>query len=165
MTVYLSPVGGVAAQFFDSNGNPLSGGLLYTYVAGTTTPQASYTTIAGNIQHSNPIQLDAAGRVPGGEIWITSNSYKFVMQTANAVLVATWDNISGINTNSYFTQNFTGNGTTVYFSLSKEPGSENSTLIYINGVYQQKNTYSITGATLIFSEAPPYTSSIEVLIA
>lgn len=94
MAVNLSPVGGAAAQFFDSNGNPLSGGLICTYVAGTTTPQATYTTSAGNIQHANPIQLDAAGRIPGGEVWVLAGqSYKFVIETSNSVLIGTYDNL------------------------------------------------------------------------
>lgn len=100
MAVLLSPVGGVAAQFFTNAGVPLSGGKIYTYAAGTSTPQATYTTGAGNIQHSNPIVLDAAGRVPTGEIWLTDGlSYKFVLKDANDVLIATYDNIVGINSN------------------------------------------------------------------
>ena len=43
MAVNLSPVGGVAAQFFDNSGNVLTGGKLYTYAAGTTTPAATTT--------------------------------------------------------------------------------------------------------------------------
>lgn len=102
MAVLLSPLGGAAAQFFDSNGNPLSGGQVFTYQAGTSTPQATYTTSAGNIQHSNPIILDAAGRVPTGEIWLTDGvSYKFVTKDANSVLIGTYDNIEGINPQLY----------------------------------------------------------------
>lgn len=98
MSVNLSPVGGAAAQFLDNNGNPLSGGKLYTYEAGTTTPQATYTTSAGNVAHANPIILDAGGRVPGGEIWLTASlDYKFSLFTSADVLIATWDNIVGIN--------------------------------------------------------------------
>ena len=98
MSTNLSPVGGAAAQFLDNNGNPLTGGKLYTYEAGTTTPQAVYTTSAGNVAHANPIILDAAGRVPGGEIWLTANlDYKFSLFTSADVLIATWDNIVGIN--------------------------------------------------------------------
>jgi Domain of unknown function (DUF4183) len=164
MAVFLSPVGGVAAQFFDNNGVPLSGGKLYTYAAGTTTPLVSYTTSAGNVARTNPIVLDSAGRVPsGGEIWITSSAYKFVLNTSVNVLIATWDNVVAAGTASYTPQNFTGDGTTVNFTLSAAPNNENSTFVYINGVYQDKNTYTVSGVTVAFSEAPPVTSKIEVL--
>jgi len=95
MSVNLSPIGGAAAQFFDNNGNPLAGGKLYTYAAGTTTPLATYTTSVGNIPHTNPIILDSAGRVPGGQIWLTDGSvdYKFLLETSFSVLVGTFDNI------------------------------------------------------------------------
>jgi hypothetical protein len=162
--VYLSPVGGVAAQFFTNTGSVLTGGKLYTYAAGTTTPLTSYTTSAGNVARTNPVVLDSAGRVPnGGEIWITSASYKFVLTDSNDVLIATYDNIFGIGVVNYTIQNFTGNGATVSFTLSSAPNSENSTFVYINGVYQNKNTYSVNGVTLLFSEAPPNTSKIEVM--
>lgn len=94
MTVTLSLFAGAGAQFFDSNGGILSGGKLYTYAAGTTTPLACYTSLAGNIPHSNPIILDSAARVPGGEIWLSTGvGYKFALYTAMGVLVATYDNI------------------------------------------------------------------------
>ena len=87
MSVSLSLLAGAGWQFLDNNGNPLSGGLLYTYIAGTTTPQATYTTSSGSTPHSNPIVLDSSGRVPaGGEVWLTvGQTYKFVLQTAAAV--------------------------------------------------------------------------------
>jgi hypothetical protein len=164
MAVFLSPVGGAAAQFFTNTGAVLTGGKLYTYAAGTTTPLVSYTTSAGNVARTNPIVLDAAGRVPsGGEIWITSVSYKFVLTDSTDVLIATYDNLLGIGVVTYAIQNFTGDGTTVSFTLSSAPNSENSTFVYINGVYQNKNTYSVSGVTLLFSEAPPTTSKIEVM--
>ena len=95
MAVNLSPVAGAAAHFLDNSGNVLTGGKLYTYAAGTTTPQASYTSGTGITFHSNPIILDAAGRVPaGGEIWLTDGlQYKFVLTDANDVLIGTWDNL------------------------------------------------------------------------
>lgn len=93
-TVNLSPVGGAAAQFFDNNGVILSSGKIYTYAAGTTTPQTTYTSSSGATAHTNPIILDSAGRVPSGEIWISNGvNYKFVLKTANDVLIGTYDNI------------------------------------------------------------------------
>jgi hypothetical protein len=61
-------------------------------------------------------------------------------------------------------QNFSGNGSTVAFTLSYDPGTENNTQVYVSGVYQQKNTYSVSGTTLTFSEAPPVGTTIEVMI-
>jgi len=163
MAVFLSPVGGAAAQFFTNSGVPLTGGKLYTYAAGTTTPQTAYTSSSGVTAHTNPIILDSAGRVPGGEIWLTSASYKFVLNTSTDVLIATYDNISGIGAASYQVNNFTGTGSQTVFTLSTASLGENFTFVYINGVYQQKNTYAVASTTLTFSEAPPLTSLIEVM--
>jgi hypothetical protein len=102
MAVFLSPVGGVAAQFFTNTGAVLTGGKLYTYAAGTTTPRTTYTTSAGSTARTNPIILDSAGRVPdGGEIWLTDGSqYKFVLKDSTDVLIATYDNVTGIGDTS-----------------------------------------------------------------
>lgn len=48
-------------QFFDAAGNPLSGGLLYTYMAGTTTPKATWSDYGATVPNTNPIVLDARG--------------------------------------------------------------------------------------------------------
>jgi len=102
MAVNLSPVGGAAAQFFDNSGQVLTGGKLYTYLAGTTTPAVTYTNNLGLTAHSNPIILNAAGRVgDSGEIWLTNSiSYKFILQDQNSVQIASWDNIVGINSSA-----------------------------------------------------------------
>ena len=98
MTVLLSPFSGAGQQFFDNNGLPLSGGKIYSYLAGTNTAEPTYSTSTGLIPHSNPITLDAAGRVPSGEIWLTTGvSYKFVLKTAAGILLGTYDNIIPIN--------------------------------------------------------------------
>ena len=164
MAVNLSPFFGAGGQLFDNNGNPLAGGKIFSYLAGTTTNEATYTTSAGNIQHSNPIILDAAGRVPSGEIWLTFGiSYKFVVQDSANNLIGTFDNIKGIGDTAFTNVvNFTGDGSQVSFTLPITPVSENFTNVFINGVYQFKNTYSVSGTTLLFSESPPITSKIEV---
>lgn len=99
MTISLSAFAGVGTQFFDDSGNVLSGGKVYTYDAGTTTPRATYTDITGSVPHSNPIILDSAGRVPsGGMIWVTDGLlYKFVVTTSLDVTLDTYNNVSGIS--------------------------------------------------------------------
>jgi len=98
MTVGLSPVAGAGWQFFDSNGVPLSGGRLYTYAAGTTTPQTTYTSSTGATANANPIELDSAGRVSGTtEVWLDITvAYKFVLKTTDDVQLWSADDISGM---------------------------------------------------------------------
>jgi hypothetical protein len=96
MTVNLSPFAGVGAQFFDDNGDPLSGGKIFTYAAGTTTPKATYTDFTGGTPNANPIILDAAGRTPD-EVWLNyGDAYKFILKTSTDITVGTYDNIDGI---------------------------------------------------------------------
>jgi len=102
MSVNLSSLGGAGWQFFDDNGDPLSGGLLFTYLAGTTTPAATYTSSNGLTTNSNPIVLDSAGRPPS-QIWVTDGvNYKFVVKDALNVDIRTYDNIPSIPPNLNF---------------------------------------------------------------
>ena len=95
MTVNLSLLGGAGWQFLDNNGSPLSGGLLYTYQAGTALAANTYTSASGVTPNSNPVVLNAAGRVQG-EIWLTQGqAYKFVLKTSTGVTLGTYDNVPG----------------------------------------------------------------------
>jgi hypothetical protein len=136
-------VGGVAAQFFTNTGAVLTGGKLYTYAAGTTTPAVAFTSSNGGTAQPNPIVLDAAGRVPGsGEIWLTDGiTYKFLLKDSNDVLIATYDNVSGINsnfiafTNSQQIITATASQTVFNLSISYQPGT-NSLSVFVDGVNQ-----------------------------
>jgi len=143
MAVNLSPVGGVAGQFFDNNGNPLSGGKIFTYAAGTTTNQATYTSASGGTAHANPIILDSAGRVPSGEIWLTDGlAYKFVVKDSNDVLIGTYDNIVGINsnfvnfTNEQEIQTATAGQTVFTLTTMQYAPATNSLSVFVDGVNQ-----------------------------
>lgn len=82
-------------QFFDNDGNPLAGGKLYTYDAGTTTPRPTYTNPSASVAHPNPIILDAAGKPETGPIFI-QGTYRFELYDADDAPVSggTVDNIS-----------------------------------------------------------------------
>ena len=141
-------------QFFDANGAPLAGGLLYTYEAGSTTPLASYTDSTGVSANTNPIVLDSRGEA---NVWLGTESYKLALYTSTNVLIWTVDNISTNGSNLSVTDH-TGDGTTTIFAVD-----DGFTAIYINGVYQNRNTYTVTSGTVTFSAAPPLTSIIEVV--
>ena len=74
-----------------------------------------------------------------------------------------WGSIGG-GTASTAVNEYSGNGSTTAFTLSSDPGTENNTQVYIDGVYQEKGTYSVSGTTLTFSTAPPNGTSVEVLV-
>lgn len=177
MSVNPSPIGGFAAQFFDNNGQPLSGGKIYTYAAGTTTPQATYTNAFGNTPHANPIVLDSAGRVPGGEIWLTDSLiYKFVIETSTGILIGTYDNITGVNSNfvNYTVQEevITATAGQTVFNLTTinyAPGT-NSLSVYIDGVNQyvgdsyletDSNTVTFTAGLHVGAEVK-FTTAVQV---
>jgi|GEM_PF-6018317 len=80
-------------QFLDENGDPLAGGKIQTYEAGTDTPKATYTDASGETEHENPVVLDSAGRA---EIWL-DGSYKFEIYDALDNLIRTVDNVNSFN--------------------------------------------------------------------
>jgi len=127
-------------QFFDTNGNPLSAGKLYTYVAGTSTPVATYTDVSLSVPHANPIILDSAGRPAnsGAAVGIylsAGSSYKFVLKTSADATVWTLDNILAVPG----TSNPTTDLSTVNLRLTLTSGTP-------------VTTANITGATSVFIE-------------
>jgi hypothetical protein len=78
-------------QFFAADGAPLVGGKLYTYTAGTTTPQTTYTDSSGGTANTNPVILDSRGEA---NIWLGGATYKFKLADSNDVEIWTVDNIS-----------------------------------------------------------------------
>ena len=77
--------------FVDAAGEPLVGGKLYTYIAGTTTLQATYTDSTAATANTNPIILDSRGEA---NVWLGGAIYKFVLKDADDALIWTVDNIS-----------------------------------------------------------------------
>ena len=64
---------------------------------------------------------------------------------------------------TYLTASYTGDGSTVAYSLTANPQTENNVNIYVDGVYQNKDTFGLSGTTVTFSEAPPLNAAIEIV--
>lgn len=92
MAAYATPV--IVHQFFDDAGNPLSGGKVYTYDSGTTTPKTTYSDKAGTIPNSNPIILDSAGCC---NLWLGTGEYTIREETSSGALVRTRDHVTGVD--------------------------------------------------------------------
>lgn len=88
----------IIPKFFDNNGQPLAKGLLFSYVAGTTTKQATYQDNTSGNPNTNPIVLDFRGEC---QLWLdTTKTYKFVLAPATDTdpptnPIKTVDNVAG----------------------------------------------------------------------
>jgi len=123
----------------------------------------------------NPISVfwDSALTIPAALPIRTLNGYPVYQGTPARFYVATDYSIqvldskgslvyTSLNGNASFISeatNATGNGTQTIFPVTFTPSA-----IYINGVYQNQNTYTVAGGNVTFSEAPPLNSVIEFLI-
>lgn len=116
-------------QFFDADGDPLNGGLIYTYSAGTDTPKATFTDQGGLTAQTNPIVLDSAGRA----VWFIDGSYKYVIKDSLGNTIRTVDNVTSFQTLAAsadaFFQSFSGDGTATAFTLSETLGTEEKALM------------------------------------
>lgn len=82
----------LTSQFFYPNGQPLAGGLLYSYEAGTSTPVATYTDSTGGTSNTNPVVANSRGEM---SVWITNNvAYKFVLTDAAGNTIWTRDQVT-----------------------------------------------------------------------
>ncbi len=88
--VDVAPVPFVKPQYFDANGDPLGGGFIFAYDAGTLNPKDTYTDSSGSSLNSNPIVLDAGGYA---NIWLAAGAYKFI--AFDAAMVQQWS-IDGV---------------------------------------------------------------------
>jgi microcystin-dependent protein len=94
-SVNLSPIGN--SQVVDSAGDPATGWKWNTYLAGTSTPQATYTTADGDVAQSNPVVINSLGLPTTGIIFLVENiAYKLVLTDADDVVQKTYDDITGV---------------------------------------------------------------------
>lgn len=95
----LSPIFNLPA-FTDANGEPLAGGKIFTYEAGSfSVLKATYAGQDGLVLNSNPIVLDSAGKLPSGvAIWLTDNELYNLVLTApdGTTVLQSFDNVTGV---------------------------------------------------------------------
>jgi microcystin-dependent protein len=86
------------SQQFDAQGKPLSGGKLYFFQAGTSTPQNSYQDVALSLVNANPLTLDASGRVPA--FYLADGQIKIRLADQAGVTILAVDNLLVIGPSS-----------------------------------------------------------------
>jgi hypothetical protein len=154
---------------FASSGGSSQSAVWTEYVYTAT---ASQTTFSGSDDNSNTLSYNPGYLqvflngvlLDNGTDYTASSGTSVVLVNAAAsgdlVQIATFVQILG--TGDATTDEFTGDGSTVAYTLSVDPDVEGNTMVFVDGVYQEKATYSISGTTLTFSAAPANGQSIEV---
>lgn len=129
----------VKPQFLDDDGNPLVGGKLYTYLAGTTTPVITFTEYTLTSQNANPIVLDSRGEC---DLYLSNNTYKFVLKDSEDTTIWTQDNVEINDTGGLDVQTFATK--TASYTLTRP--TDNESIVYLD------NTSNIT-VTLLDASA------------
>jgi len=95
MAYFFSPLGNT--QIIDANGDPLVGGTIETYLAGTTTPETTYTDDTGGTAQGVVMTLNSLGYPTNGPVWLLGGvPLKFIVKNALGVVQSTFDDVSGI---------------------------------------------------------------------
>jgi hypothetical protein len=146
--------------FADADGQPLENGYIFIGAVNLNpivNPIAAFFDAALTIPAVQPIRTSGGYPVYQGTPtrFYVGSDYSIQVQDKNGSVVYTSLNGNAGAGGSVVT-NATGTGTQTIFNVSSTP-----TAIYINGVYQNQNTYTLTPNTVTFSQAPPFTSIIE----
>jgi hypothetical protein len=124
------------------------------WLAGEQTNRAFSQSIRKPITDSDSISMELPEAADRTDSFLTFDS---------TGAVSTSPLSSALSPSIIVRQQFTGNGSTTVFTLAADPGSAAAVVIYIDGVYQEEGTYSVSGTALTFTEAPPTNASIEVV--
>ena len=162
-SVKLSPLFNDAQ--LDNNGLPLSGGQVYWYVAGTSTPVTVYTESSGSTVNTNPVVLNTRGE-PVQPIWLpTGQAYKAVLTDAVGGLIRTIDNIYGVNDTSapVISEWVSYAGTATYVSTSSFSVAGDQRATFTNG-RRIKATVSGTDVYGTINATPTYALGVTTVL-
>lgn len=148
------------AAFADIDGQPLEDGYINIGAANLnpiTNPINVFWDSALTITAAQPIRTSGGYPVYQGTPARFYVSVDYSIQVKDKKGTVVYTSLSGnADVNGLIVANATGNGTQTIFPVSFDPN-----YIYINGVYQNQNTYSFANGSVTFSQAPPVTSIIE----
>ena len=144
---------------WDANGKPLNGGKLYTYINGTTTSKATYTTKACTVANTNPVILNSRGEATVYGI----GTYTLVLKTSTGTTIWTEDDIQGLpdsGTNYYYPDSTeTDQGATGLGASAKAYADLITTK---NAGMFFKQGSAVSGTTYTFSTSLTFPSNIEL---
>jgi hypothetical protein len=144
--------------------NTGSGAITFTLPQISTVTDGFKAVIVKWTGDANAVTINRAGTdtINGATAISIGSQYSQTIFVADFESATWFASQSGLGATNMNVDVFTGNGSTVSFTMSAEPGSRNNTNIYLNGVHQDHSTYTVSGTALTFSTAPPAGTSVEV---
>jgi hypothetical protein len=143
-----------------------SGAVTITLPAISTVSDGFKVALVKWTSDANVVNIARAGSdtINGATSAQIGSQYSQIILVADAETSTWFASQSGLGATNINVDNFSGNASTTAFTLTSDPSTENNTQVFISGVYQDKDTYSVSGTTLTFSTAPPTgTGNIEVV--
>ena len=150
---------------YTSSWGAIGGGGTNTFTTDTLTTSGSATvTLSQAVSSPNDciVHIDGIYQTPTDAYTVSGTTLTFTATPASGRKVVVYSVKAGVSGNNLNTQTFSGNGSATSFTMNVNPINENNTIVHIDGVYQQKTSYSTSGTTLAFSAAPANGTTIEV---
>ncbi|MEC8490435.1 MAG: hypothetical protein VXZ13_16135, partial [Pseudomonadota bacterium] len=151
---------------YTSSWGAIGGGGTNTFTTNVFTGDGSTTafTLSQAVSSVNDCIVHVGGiyQVPTDAYTVSGTTLTFTSAPANTRKIVVYSVKAGVSGNNLNIQTFSGDGSATSFTMSVNPINENNTIVHIDGVYQQKSSYSTSGTTLTFSAAPANGTTIEV---
>ena len=143
-----------------------SGGSSSSFTKNTFTGDGSTTafTLSKSVSNEDNLIVFIDAAYQADNVYsVSGTTLTFATAPVNTRLIEVFIIEGGIVGTAPVIDTMTGDGSDTTLALSTTPASENQTFVTIDGVVQHKSTYSVSGSTLTFSEAPPNGSAVECI--
>jgi len=123
-------------------------------------------TLSQTIDNENDLLVFVDGVFQAQNVYsVSGTTLTFATAPANGRVITVYSVKAGVSGSNYTLSTMTGDGSDTTLTLGTDPVNENNVQVYIDGVYQNKDTFSVSGTTLTFSEAPPNNTKVEAIVA
>ena len=123
-------------------------------------------TLSQTIDNENDLLVFVDGVFQAQNVYsVSGTTLTFATAPADGRVITVYSVKAGVSGSNYTLSTMTGDGSDTTLTLNTDPVNENNVQVYIDGVYQNKDTFSVSGTTLTFSEAPPNDTKVEAIVA
>ncbi len=121
-------------------------------------------TLSQSIENENDLFVFIDGVFQAHNSYsVSGTTLTFSTAPANSRVITAYSVKSAVSGNNVTISTMDGDGSDTTLTLAADPVNENNVQVYIDGVYQNKDTFAVSGTTLTFSEAPPNGSKVEAI--